>query len=196
VFVSVHEHRRCFMSSKRQSGQACAKSVSSRADDAPSGRLWLTVEQLATRYQISVRKIWYLAEDGTLPYYKCGHFTRFAWNECDLAMRAFRRASKFDSSIEEELTLRAERVAETVEESADIPSRFRNEPQEPGRPLQPTLGMAGEFPGERTRAKHAKRPEKRALRGTTSKLERKTSCRRTLVLFLRKSRQNIKACWN
>jgi excisionase family DNA binding protein len=57
---------------------------------------WRTIQQMAARYQLSIRMIAYMAEDGRLPYYKVGHSVRFDPAECDKAMRAFRRASKYD----------------------------------------------------------------------------------------------------
>jgi excisionase family DNA binding protein len=51
---------------------------------------------MAARYQVSVRTIFYMAEEGSLPYYKIGRSLRFHPVECDQAMRASRRASKYD----------------------------------------------------------------------------------------------------
>ena len=51
---------------------------------------------MAGRYHLSIRMIAYLVEDRILPVYKIGHAVRFNTVECDLAMRAFRRTSKFD----------------------------------------------------------------------------------------------------
>ncbi|HZR19083.1 MAG TPA: hypothetical protein VFE51_17480 [Verrucomicrobiae bacterium] len=51
---------------------------------------------MAERYQLSIRAIAYLVEDRVLPVYKIGRAVRFDPVECDLAMRAFRRNSKFD----------------------------------------------------------------------------------------------------
>lgn len=50
---------------------------------------------MAARYQVSVRAIFYMAENGRLPYYKIGRSLRFHPAECDEAMRVFRRASKY-----------------------------------------------------------------------------------------------------
>lgn len=61
---------------------------------------WKTTKQLAARYQLSVRMIAYLTTDGVLPCYKVGHTLRFDPVECDEAMKAFRRASRFDPSHE------------------------------------------------------------------------------------------------
>lgn len=51
---------------------------------------------MAERYQLSIRAIAYLVEDRVLPVYKIGRAVRFDPVECDLAMRVFRRNSKFD----------------------------------------------------------------------------------------------------
>ena len=63
---------------------------------AKSEQTWKTIQQMAARYQLSVRAIAYMTEDGRLPYYKIGHSVRFDPAECDKAMRAFRRASKYE----------------------------------------------------------------------------------------------------
>lgn len=65
-----------------------------------SAKDWKTIKQMAERYQLSVRMIAYLAADRTLPSYKIGHALRFDPVECDQAMRAFRRNSRFDSPDE------------------------------------------------------------------------------------------------
>jgi len=135
------------MRAERKNNCAEANALSSEGPATPQ-QLWLTADQLAARYQISVRKIWYMAEDGTLPYYKCGHFTRFAPLECDLAMRAFRRSSKFDSFIEEALAMRAQ-VNDPAEEPTEQISRSPD--NHARRQLQP-MPMA---------VKHASAPNNR-----------------------------------
>ncbi len=74
------------------------RNSNSPGSTSPSG--WQTFEEIANRYHLSIRMIAYLAEDGILPCYKVGHAVRFNPVECDQAMRAFRRASKFDESEE------------------------------------------------------------------------------------------------
>lgn len=64
-------------------------------------RRWLTIEQIAARYQLSVRTIANMMDDGRLPFYKVGRAIRFDPVECDRAMRAFRRASKFDTFVQD-----------------------------------------------------------------------------------------------
>jgi hypothetical protein len=51
---------------------------------------------MADRYQLSIRTIAYLTEDRILPCYKIGRSVRFDPAECDRALKAFRRASRFD----------------------------------------------------------------------------------------------------
>lgn len=62
------------------------------------GQCWKTAKQMANRYQLSIRTVAYLVEDRILPVYKIGHCLRFNPVECDMAMRAFRRSSKFDEA--------------------------------------------------------------------------------------------------
>jgi len=57
---------------------------------------WKTAKQMANRYHLSIRAIAYLVEGRVLPVYKIGRAVRFDPAECDLAMRVFRRNSKFD----------------------------------------------------------------------------------------------------
>ena len=57
---------------------------------------WKTTAQIARRYQLSMRTIAYLVQDCVLPVYKVGRAVRFNPLECDQAMKAFRRNSKFD----------------------------------------------------------------------------------------------------
>jgi hypothetical protein len=53
---------------------------------------WLTKKQIALRYNMSERQIDYLREKGILPYYVVpSHCIRFDPQECDLAMRKFKR---------------------------------------------------------------------------------------------------------
>lgn len=64
--------------------------------------MWKTIKQMARRYQVSVRTIANMTADGRLPHYKIGRSVRFAPLECDQAMRAFRRASHFDPTEEDD----------------------------------------------------------------------------------------------
>jgi hypothetical protein len=88
--VGINMNQRKKWRVDRRRGLA-ASSPTSKQD-----RSWETTEQLAKRYQLSIRMIAYMAKDGTLPHYKIGHALRFDPLECDQAMKAFRRASIFD----------------------------------------------------------------------------------------------------
>jgi len=69
----------------------------------PKDQSWKTIQQMADRYQVSIRTIANMMEDGRLPYYKIGRAVRFDMAECDRALRAFRRASQFgDDTLEED----------------------------------------------------------------------------------------------
>jgi len=57
---------------------------------------WKTIQQIAARYQVSVRKVAYMMDEHTLPYYRIGRAIRFNPAECDQVMKAFRRNSRFD----------------------------------------------------------------------------------------------------
>jgi excisionase family DNA binding protein len=50
---------------------------------------WLTREQIARRYQVSIRSVDYWIEDRRLPHYRLGRLVRFDPAECDVALRAF-----------------------------------------------------------------------------------------------------------
>lgn len=58
---------------------------------------YLTREQLAARYQVCVRTIDYWRDDGVIPAYKLGRFIRFRADECDTALRCFRRKSRWEA---------------------------------------------------------------------------------------------------
>lgn len=64
----------------------------------PEPQLLKTRHQMAARYQVSVRTIGYWCDDGTLPFYKRGGVVRFSPRECDDAMKAFRRKSRWETS--------------------------------------------------------------------------------------------------
>lgn len=64
----------------------------------PEPQLWKTRHQMAARYQVSVRTIGYWCDAGTLPFYKRGRVVRFHPQECDDAMKAFRRKSRWEMS--------------------------------------------------------------------------------------------------
>lgn len=61
-----------------------------------------TREQIAARYQVSVRTVDYWREDGTLPFHKRGGIVRFHPAECDKAMKTFRQRSRWESSVDDE----------------------------------------------------------------------------------------------
>lgn len=62
-----------------------------------------TIDQLAARYQLSVRMIAYLLADDIFPAYKIGGALRFDPVECDIAMRSFRKRCVYDDIIDQEL---------------------------------------------------------------------------------------------
>jgi len=68
----------------------------------PKEQSWKTIQQMADRYQVSMRTIANMMEDGRLPYYKIGRVVRFNLAECDRALRAFRRASQFGDDTSED----------------------------------------------------------------------------------------------
>jgi hypothetical protein len=72
------------------------------------------MEEVARRYGISIRMMPYLIEDGIVPAYKIGLAVRINPVESDVAMRIFRKASKFDDIIDEELRGSAERAENIV----------------------------------------------------------------------------------
>jgi len=92
-------------------------------------RRWMTIEQIAARYQLSTRTIANMMADGRLPYYKVGRAIRFDPEECDCAMRVFRRSSKFDTFIEGETALATHAAgAETSDTSSSEPGRKPRKP--------------------------------------------------------------------
>jgi hypothetical protein len=137
---------------------------------------WLTVEQLSERYQLSVRMVFYLVADAILPAFKVGHALRFDPAECDLAMRAFRRASKFDRFIEEELE--KDKATQCLEAELQVAGK-KEEEFKPGRlrrrlgPKRPKPGDPGDFHGERERravgkAQKKQPPQRKSRPGSAS----------------------------
>ena len=79
---------------------ANAKPIAAAAEASvtPEPQLLKTRHQMAARYQVSVRTIGYWCTDGTLPFYKHGGVVRFHPQECDDALKAFRRKSRWETS--------------------------------------------------------------------------------------------------
>ena len=86
------------MNQRKKQRVARRRDLAASSPASKQDRDWKTTEQLAKRYQLSIRMIAYMAKDGTLPYYKIGNAVRFNPLECDQAMKAFRRASRFDET--------------------------------------------------------------------------------------------------
>jgi hypothetical protein len=129
-------------------------------DPVASHQAWKTIVEMARRYGISDRMVAYLAEDRILPTYKIGRAVRFDPKECDIAMRLFRRASKFDTQIQEELTTQLERNRE-LENHANS---CAGDPRRLERPLnrkRPKSTKAGEFRGEQGPKNHGKTHKRR-----------------------------------
>ena len=82
------------MATSQSRTNASVSSVTSLGDG-----IWLTREQLALRLRVSVRTIDYWTEDRTLPVFKKGRVVRYDPVECDKALQAFRRRSRFDESM-------------------------------------------------------------------------------------------------
>ena len=85
----------------RNAGQTAKSrpvSVAAEASVTPEPQLLKTRHQMAARYQVSVRTVDYWCEDGTIPFYKRGAVVRFSPQECDEAMQAFRRKSRWETS--------------------------------------------------------------------------------------------------
>ena len=72
--------------------------AAAEASVTPEPQLLKTRHQMAARYQVSVRTVDYWCEDGTIPFYKHGAVVRFNPQECDDAMQAFRRKSRWETS--------------------------------------------------------------------------------------------------
>ncbi|HZM06587.1 MAG TPA: helix-turn-helix domain-containing protein [Candidatus Saccharimonadales bacterium] len=72
--------------------------ATAKASVTPERQLLKTRHQMAARYQVSVRTIGYWCNDGTLPFYKHGGVVRFHPQECDDALKAFRRKSRWETS--------------------------------------------------------------------------------------------------
>ena len=72
--------------------------AAAEASVTPEPQLLKTRHQMAARYQVSVRTVDYWCEDGTIPFYKRGAVVRFNPQECDDAMQAFRRKSRWETS--------------------------------------------------------------------------------------------------
>jgi hypothetical protein len=87
--------------SKARKGQALLQPGGSDSI-ALEPQLLKTRHQMAARYQVSVRTIGYWVQDGTLPVYQRGAVVRFNPHECDEALKAFRRKSRWEASAEEE----------------------------------------------------------------------------------------------
>ena len=79
---------------------ANSKPVAAAADASvtPEPQLLKTRHQMAVRYQVCVRTIGYWCDAGTLPFYKHGGVVRFHPQECDDALKAFRRKSRWETS--------------------------------------------------------------------------------------------------
>jgi hypothetical protein len=125
--------------STARKGNSRGISGEGRQNRTASDQQWITIEEIAARYQLSIRKIFYLVAEGVLPAFKVGHALRFDPAECDLAMRAFRRASQFDDFIEESRAVMPARTGACSDASAESamegpnPAATGSEPGEASR---------------------------------------------------------------
>ena len=85
-----------------QTGKSRPVAAAAEASVTPEPQLLKTRHQMAARYQVSVRTVDYWCEDGTIPFYKRGAVVRFHPEECDVALRAFRRKSRWEPSGDDE----------------------------------------------------------------------------------------------
>jgi excisionase family DNA binding protein len=178
------------VASKKADEKPNCDSDPGRSQAAPKQR-WMTIEQIAARYQLSVRTIANMMEDGRLPYYKVGRSIRFDPEECDLAMRAFRRASKFDTFVETEAAITSTNAPET--ENADsLPSRPVYKPRKPAKPVRPVQNESGDSGREGHPRKHKKPSKTATSEGKSHHLDAGHNSFAILVEYPNKTKQNTK----